>query len=189
MEYNLSEIMEHCDPFVQFLKRMNKKTFFVRGSHKKNDNIILKGKHITSRKPLDIPEYIHDSLNSIYRLKFGWDVRGGIFCFAVFNIEDEIQDLSYGKSYIFLPVGEFRYCYASEIFDLYQHYLLFKKKDLENSDDKFINSIDYQNDNLDKIVFDDSYSNRSFEVMFDCEKYYLLDLSFLDELKGLIWNY
>jgi len=123
----LNNVFRDCKPIIDEIKKCGEIKFLYRGMDIKNLDI----KRFTSlekRTPLDTNEYIHDKLNELFKEKFGWNVRDGVF--AYFQeprvnrfIHDEYKwnnKTMYGtNTYIMFPIGEYKYCWSPKVDDLY----------------------------------------------------------------------
>ena len=74
-----------------------------------------KTSHIEAgRKPRDATPEIHDYLNNLFKKKFGWPVRNGVFVSGNWS-----QVESYGDAYIFFPIGDYEYAWSPGVDDLW----------------------------------------------------------------------
>jgi hypothetical protein len=111
----ISDIKRDCKPFINEIGNIGK--LLYRGTDKKiKDYAILKS-HMTDRKPKNMPLVVHEYLNKKFKKKFGWPVRNGVF--VTF---DEDTTAHYGGSYIFFPIGTYKYAHSSKVVDLYEDY-------------------------------------------------------------------
>ena len=141
------------------------------------------------RKPKDTPQQIHDQLNYLYKKKFGWNVRSE----GVFLSTSSTQSLMFAKqSFIFFPIGKYKYVYNNDIDDVTQHIedvniLSFLHKDW------FVN-LGIEQDTIDRVLTDIVYSSDNnnlknihvgsgTEISFKCKEYYLVNTSiFFDKI-------
>ncbi len=108
---------EDCKPILNVLKKYDYKYFLYRGSRSIADNF----QKITprkNRKPLNTPIKLHNILDKMFQKKFGWKARSeGVFAAGQLYPLDE-----YGPSYLFFPIGNFKYVWSPEIEDLYEEF-------------------------------------------------------------------
>lgn len=105
----LQILQKDCKKYLNEMKN----TILYRGSTVKVENIAKKHAHLEDRTPMSTPKHIHDELNDAFNTIFGWKVRNGIFTTS--NID---TTLAYGRSYMFFPIGDYKYCYSPQIHDL-----------------------------------------------------------------------
>lgn len=93
----------------------------------------------------------------------------------------------YGDPYIIMPIGEFKYVWSNEVPDLYNKtaginwsVTLGKDVDPEDKIDKFMNRLDYTDEDLHIAVQD------HFEIMVGCRKYYAFEYSDRELLEMLL---
>ena len=177
------KLIKDCKPFLKELKRSNSisRQFFYRGSNKINADII-KIKPRNNRNPLNTPKKIHNYLDQEFKKKFGWKARSeGVFTTSNFHT-------GYGKSHIFFPIGKYKYLYSQQILDLYSHlgggYIednyLTNQANIQTIKD----AIDtYKSKGMKRAM------ETTFEVMFKCKEYYMVDMKYNDVLyKKLMEN-
>ena len=152
------------------------------------------------REPLDTDGDISKMFDDIFEKKFGVRPRSS----GVFATKFSSTTSAYGKRYIFIPIGEYKYYWNPNFDDLftkinserwYRRFTkpelfrkykasIFKKfydfitsNSLEKGIDRELNKLvdGYKNDDLDR--------NTNQEIMFICKEYYLLDASWLVKYK------
>jgi hypothetical protein len=172
MEKNASIIKTDCQPFF---KENTSGRFLYRGTNKSIGEIekIIPRKE---RKPSDMPRFLHNELNIVFAKKFGWPVRNGVFATS-----DDREAEEYGDLYLFFPIGNYKYVWSPKIPDLWK---LFDKntgifKDLMHmtsikpSEEKYLEkSVDTY---IDKDLSKAMKTNKSHEISFLCEAYYMID--------------
>ena len=100
-----------CAPYLKQLKGI--KNFIYRGTNHQVERI-RKFKARENRTPTDTDIRVHNMLDSIFRKKFGWKARSeGVFTSSDTNLPD------YGTTYLFFPIGQFKYLWSPKIDDLY----------------------------------------------------------------------
>jgi len=193
------ELKRKCAPY---LREFGTDWYFYRGvrSLGKNDKdkfAIFKKKPRMNRKPMNMRQDIQDYLNKIFKKKFGWMPRNT----GVFATHNYSETYTYGYGLIFMPIGQYKYIYNPDVDDLFintPHRVINFDKNGElindiagtNGDD------DYDRKKLEKWKkrvegFRDSgmktwLSQRTFESMWRCKEYYLIDPFFEDELTKLL---
>ena len=194
---------ENCSKFLNISKMSDKRQSWSipslnlwRCSSDPNGVEVLPGVWRVSsnlnRNPVDMPESIHIKLNDEFTKKFGWPVRNGIFC-----LKDELSASRYSliysekynkrfKTYLFIPVGDFKYCWSPKYKDLYAEILGYKantaewgyKEKIENISDKEIKEIvsTYKDIDLEKSGPNDyGYIYDQCEISINCKEYLLID--------------
>lgn len=104
----------NCMPFINELKSTGTHKILFRGSNKPVKDI-ARIKPRKDRKPFDTSEYVHRILDNEFKKKFGWKARSE----GVFTTASEYITGQYGKSYLFFPIGKYKYVYSLKIRDLY----------------------------------------------------------------------
>jgi hypothetical protein len=107
-----------CKKFLDDWEKSGAKTFLNRNTHEATDFYLIKKSHVDShRNPMDTPRELHDYLNEIFKRKFGWNVRNGVFT------SGKYLDSQYGSNqYIFFPIGNYKFVYSPKIEDLYSYF-------------------------------------------------------------------
>jgi len=135
---------------AKFLKEMKGEyDLLFRGSYMKIDRI-AKVKHNKNRSPKDTPQELHDHLNEMFKKKFGWPVRSGIF-----TVPNRSTASKYGDTFNFFPIGDYKYVYSKEVTDLFQEFedegvTTFFSDDKEYDNEYIFNQ--YVDEYSDKIV-------------------------------------
>lgn len=119
-------IMKDCKPFIDLLNRSNE-------MNKKSDSLFFRGvihleykmdldpygihkrKTRIDRDPKDTNKFIHDDVNDIFEKKFNIRLRSD----SVFATKHLGSTEGYGSSYIFFPIGDFKFFYSKYYADLY----------------------------------------------------------------------
>ena len=198
-----------CKKIIDLYKKTN--SFLWRGTDHSKDFLIKKG-HKTEREPIDIPVPIHKHLNKMFKKKFGWNVRDGIFVSP-----DLLQAEQYGGNlpYMFFPAKQFKYVWSPDIDDLNGESVITNA----GSDIFFLPKKDRQaylegtykykeEDNLNFMTGDevksefkeifDTYTDKGLivnlrkglngtEMSFKADNYYLVAYKHMDKLKRY-WN-
>ena len=110
----INSLYKNCMPFIQELRKSGSNVLW-RGTHKVKTKSITQVTPRQDRYPKDMPEFIHDELDSKFQKEFGWRPRGT----GVFVISNKRDAGTYGDEYIFFPVGKYRYLYNPDISDLF----------------------------------------------------------------------
>lgn len=192
-----SIIMEDCKPFIEALRKANMKDVLLYHGVLEIKSEIIKLKPFKKREPKDTPLVIQKKVDAILFKKFGWRPRKS----GVFTTTSDWQAGEYGDLFLFFPIGEFEYVYNPNIEDMYG-FLSYDTEPtiIENGKlcdvdfdgnaitTKDINKVieeltkNYQNDN-----FKEALESRA-EIMFKCDSYYLVNSSYEDKLKELIYE-
>jgi hypothetical protein len=158
---------------------------FFRGTHTRYTEI-TEYTTIKNRSPKDMPLEIHQFLDNWFAVKLGHRWRSE----ATFATGSETESKQYGFPYVFIPIGDFDFCWSDTIDDL------FSAVDIMLTDTGFGSTFHYDEDDIKKmtpqlIEMLQTYGvNGSLqaarasmhEVLFNCEKYYLLPPALYYEL-------
>jgi hypothetical protein len=165
--YRLLQFLNRdCKQFKAILKSPSE-PYLYRGSNKffEGWTAIMPRKN---RKPTDMPEHIHELMDTQFYEYFGWRARSE----GVFVTGDMTRAEYYGRADIFIPVDGFSYLWNPEIGDLYT---FLKKREIFWRD---VWSVEKQ---LEKYVA--GYKKTGLadaeesgnEIIFRCRKYYLVE--------------
>lgn len=176
-ESTLDDVFKECSQFINELKTSPKGTFLIRSLEMSQD-IVSFDHNLKNRQPADTPKNIHDILNKLFKEKFGWKVRNGVFTLAAKYPEQSIKSgyatgtkiLKTGYSfttYLFFPVDNYEMIWSPKIKDLY--YFLDKKDIL--SPDWYKANIDFKK-KYSKSAHDDDANWQIFrkKVIIEHEK-------------------
>jgi len=67
------------------------------------------------RLPKDTPKILHRISNIVFKKKFGWPVRDGVF-----TTSGRYTASDYGRVGVFYPIGDYKYAWSSEVEDFYE---------------------------------------------------------------------
>ena len=112
-------LWKECQPFLKEMKKIggSRVPLIYRGTH----NPIGDFKNIKPRKdrePKDMPQELHDELVSLFHQKFKWGTRSE----GVFVSGSRGQAGNYGPTYLFFPVGKYKFIWSPKIEDLYSYF-------------------------------------------------------------------
>lgn len=173
------------------MKRLTESFFKEFGNAYMSDDFIWRGhkdkiethktkKRRHNRKPRLLPKELHEYLDDISMELFGWNVRSqGIFC-GDYGLSTE-----WGKPYIFVPIGNYRYIWTTEYYEIYNEYNDFNIGDDEeiknNKKDELYRLYEenYKTNGLSKAVEQDA----EYEAIFDCDHYLLINPSHWETMK------
>jgi len=119
-KYNLKlygvvqSLYKNSMPFINELRKSGDKLIW-RGSNKSRTKSIIRVTPRQDRSPKDMPQFLQDELDAAFEKKFGWRPRST----GVFTTGNKNDAKSYGNSYVFFPVGKYRYLYNPRIQDLF----------------------------------------------------------------------
>jgi hypothetical protein len=103
-----------CKPFLNEIKSVGE--LLYRGTDISSENsIIKKTSRGKDRKPRDMPLEVHKIFNALFKKKFGWSPRQGVFATT-----SETIALKYSSPYLFFPIGSYKYLYSNDVTDLYE---------------------------------------------------------------------
>lgn len=109
-------IKKKCKPYIQEMRRIRAKHFFYRGSVHTFSDFIKEIKPRKNRQPKDMIIELQELLDEKFNKKFGWRPRSE----GVFATYSDRTATEYGsETYIFFPVGKYKYLYSPEVDDLY----------------------------------------------------------------------
>ena len=172
-----SMVQRDCKPFIKELKKSNskKRPFFNRGTTSKTIDDFSKIKVRKDRKPRDTPLEVHNYLDNALKKKFGWKVRSeGVFATSQ-------ERTGYGTSYIFFPIGKYKYVFSTQILDLYGHLGGGYMSDgyLEIS-----TNIEIINDAINTYKSSDMKEamETMHEIIFKCDEYYMINMKYQNVL-------
>jgi hypothetical protein len=195
----LQILNDECKPFLKLIKDTD---FLYRGVNHAQTIPIKKFMHDEGRIPLSTPLTVHNELNKIFKKKFGWPVRDGVFC----TFKPALT-MMYGKPYFVFGIGDFKYCYSKEITDLWtdlDHWATKKKitgdEDYDFSNAYYLKKSEvlpkhkiFLNKFVDTFYTDEKLTKINNEISFNFpDGYYLVeyisDAQFLDGIKDLVEN-
>jgi hypothetical protein len=189
-------ISDHCQPFIKEFGKVYSSSayhssFIYRGMRKISGEYTIK-KARTDRTPRFIDDKLHKFINDLGKKLFGWNIRTeGVFtgCYS--------KACNFGKPYIFIPIGKYKYVYIKDTYRVYQLYdmhvaesgfLEAIEKKIQTSDDpkhekkrdkqlsilsdieeeiKDIYSTQYKTSGLSRMLKTDN----DWEAIFKCNKY------------------
>lgn len=102
-----------CKPFLNELKHS---PFLYRGTKRKIDDMRRIKSRISDRVPTDTDENVHKMVNDMFKKKFGWKVRNGVFTTGDIKIA---ADYGAGSPYAFFPIGKYSYVWSKDFGDFY----------------------------------------------------------------------
>lgn len=112
---DLKIIERDCQPFIHEIGGVNNliKYPIYRGSNNDFKQMTLKKSNIHGRTPGTTPIETHNYLNQAFTNKFGKPFRNGYFGTGSLQFAS-----NFGTPYQCIPVGEFKYCWSSDVLDL-----------------------------------------------------------------------
>lgn len=175
------ELEKNCSQMIKLYQKYEK---FLYRAVKGSKDFIKKKSRVEKRNPRDMPEGIHNKLNLIFKKKFGWPVRNGIF---VSGSASSIEE--YGHTYAFFPKNGFKYCWSPKIRDLYvwidqeigrdafEKGILRRIEKWEEVEEKVLNKIilNALNQYTDKKIELAISNDVDREIIFNVKEYYLVD--------------
>jgi len=172
-------IKKDCKPYLSILRKTC--GMLYRGTLKNvpsdaessNGVYYFKKKPRMDRKPVDMPPLTHQTLDKLFYEKFGWKPRSE----GVFVTGDRGTAAGYGKSFLFFPIGDFKYVWSPKVPDLWtwirSH--LSQRKDMSERPDLPGIVDTYTNKNLQKCI------ELEYEVAIKCKEYYMVYMSFRED--------
>lgn len=165
-------VYENCNyEYWKLVKKLKKNLYRGKESHFEIDDYEEKTSRLEDRKSWMSNEN-KNRLNIFFEQKFGWKVRNGVF-----TTGDIMHSQWFGRSYLFFPIGNFKFVWSKTIKDI-------NDKFRPNSDDsldkipilKIVN--EYQNTNLEEAILSGN------EVIFNCKNYILVNRKHEKDLRG-----
>lgn len=114
----LETLYRDCGEFIKELTEKKQYPLF-RGSRYVDDTYIpglYKKSSYPNRKNVDTNVYISELIDDKFKEKFGFRVRSEN---SIFASKDPYITNDYGYSYVFFPIGDYKYTYNPNITDLY----------------------------------------------------------------------
>lgn len=108
-QHLVQTIKDECGPFIQMCKESN--TFYYRGM--KIGSYIFR-KMRQDRNPMNTSPWLHKYMNELFKKKFGWPVRDGVFAAKSLDFAE-----GYGTAHAIFGKGDFEYCWSPRIKDLF----------------------------------------------------------------------
>lgn len=128
------------------------------------------------RRPLDFSMEAHYKLDQQFQDEFGWRVRStGLFVYP----EDQVTDANhYGKVHIVFPIGDIKYVWSDNVFDLFGHLIAepgagangLPKEDMDT----------YKNTELPRAL------QGPGEIIIQCDKYLAIPISYEHAVKHVL---
>lgn len=180
------------DPFIEEIKKNQEFNIIYRGvydsslmerSKKLYDGIFLR-KRRKSRKPLDTNDHVSKEIDRVSKEKFDFKLRSE----AVFTSKLLPVAKSYGRPYIFFPVGNYRYFWRYGVDDLWNYldgqywypdkFTPFDLDEIKNGVEDLVKYYN-QGSNNDSAMSDITTE----EISFDCHEYLLIDMKYQDQIE------
>lgn len=188
----LNELESKCGSFLNELKTKKSLPVFrgVRSKEKTNIKNLFYKKSIKNRVPKDTPHEIQDSLDQLFLQYFDIEPRSnGVFTTKNYGVAEGYstdysgEELS-GGTYIFFPIGNYKYIWNPRFDDLFSEIESIGEEFPEEFDEFYMGETDIP-------VFKDiiiGYKMNSIElaesqeITFLCDDYYLVDVNYLAPL-------
>ena len=186
------------DPFLSEIKKLissNKECHILfRGAHKESIesveqlyDCIFKKKRRTNRSPLDTNDYVTKEIDRVSDEMFNFKLRSE----AVFTTKRSIVARSYGTTYIFIPIGDYRYFWRYGVDDLW-NYLdakdwypdQFTPFDMQEINKGVKDLVKYYNQGSSKDPLLSDITEE--EIVFDCDEYLLIDVKYKEQIEEIL---
>jgi hypothetical protein len=198
----LISILKNDVDLKQYKEIYSTQRFLWRGINK-NVSVYTTLKPRQDREPRDTLYSIHRAFDNSFQKKFGWKARSE----GVFVVGNKILARTYGKPWIFIPLGKFKYIWSPTISDLYFNLVqpivegyptfeiedLFERIGLSEDDFKYWTNLEYEPN--DKVIQDiiDTIVNKLYmdnkideaivyhdrvEIMVKCNEYLIVEESY-----------
>ena len=108
----MSVIFDNCGQYLREIRSPDPK-FLCSG--RKSEYSWFEKDVRKDRRPVDINSEIHNDIDALFQLKFGYAPRSSsIFCTTRVDVT-----ALYGKAYLIFPKGSFKYLWSPQIYDLF----------------------------------------------------------------------
>lgn len=116
-EESITEFLQAAEPFLKKNREAILQEYFLfRGSHDYSKEYFLKKTRLDmERRPRDMPRKDHAVFDDFLNDKFGYKYRS----FAKFATGNRKAADTYGRVYIFLPIGDYNFCFSDKVVDPY----------------------------------------------------------------------
>jgi len=182
----LAEILKsECAPFINEMSEY--KEFMYRGTHKSTINYD-KRKTRKNRRARNSDQFVSNFMDTQFLKKFGTKLRSE----TVFATVREADASAYGETYLFFPIGDYKYYWNGEISDLFGEVDNIKwsmtedeiyGENTEKFDNKLIEIADnYREGNIKGAI------RTQIEVMYDCDEYYMVKTAYEPMLRKLLFG-
>lgn len=151
-------IKKDCKPYLKEIGNLS----LYRGMFAENRPFVKKISR-TDRKPKDSSLVSHKIMDNIFKKKYGWKARSE----GVFVTGDRSITHAYGITYIYFPIGKYKYLWSPNIHDLGTEIVSDRIKLITDN---------YTNKNL-KLA---AKSNN--EIIFKVKEYYVVDENYYRKL-------
>jgi hypothetical protein len=169
-----------CAPFIKEVSKMRNKDFLYRGTHKSIINFEEREVR-KDRRPKNTASHISAFIDSLFMKRFdGKRLRME----TVFATSSESDASAYGETYLFFPIGDYKCYWNEQVTDLFADVdSLEYEYSEEEMDEKLEDIVDgYIEGSLEGAI------RAQVEVMFDCDKYYLIKTAYEPKLKKILFG-
>lgn len=182
LEKEIKKFRTSCKPFLDHIIGNDVYEPLYRGTSKYLSMFSISRRR-KNRKPKDTPEKVQKIADAIFYKEFKWKPRSsGVFATGSLSLAD-----NYGRVFWFFPIGSFHFVWSNRIEDFFLDNDwddFYKREWIENQGWKIIYNPGHTigiEDRMDSIIntyqdFDlKSAISSGHEIMFDCDRYYLID--------------
>lgn len=184
-------LKKNCSKYLSYIKKANNsdfyKSYLFRGL--RNSPKVIRGyskfkAKKTEREPRYISTGLHKILNDALFKIFGWKPRTeGIFT-GDFQIALKFASHNASNVYMFAPIGNFKYIWRPEIYNLYTYYDMKKYERIPDEDR--IREIQEELDEYDDKNLNRAFRAHNMECIVKCDSYYLVDMEILQKVHDMI---
>lgn len=116
-EESINEYLDAVKPFLKENKEAILQEYFLyRGTHSYGKDYFMKKTRLDmERRPRDMPRRDHAIFDDYLNDKFGFKYRS----FAKFATGNRQAADTYGRVFIFMPIGEYNFCFSDKVVDPY----------------------------------------------------------------------
>ena len=190
------KIIDDCAPYITSLnydidnfrlyRGLQLESFIRRAEAVAED--VYKAQVRKNRVPLNTPDYLHSFIDSWMEENLGAKFRSS----AIFCAAKQTTVLNFGKPYVILPIGEFKYAWSPFIEDLYSdveeiNYSATLHADRESAKEdikKVLDAAKYRTDGITKMMREFP----SHEIMIECDEYYAFEENTYDNYFYPLFN-
>ncbi len=170
-------LQRDCAKFIDEIQGSG--SFVFRGTDKEVNSLIQSFGVRTDREPKAVSKRNSVLFDDLMEKKFGIRPRSE----GVFGTSDEGVATSYGRPYMLFPIGNYKYVWSDEIFDLYGD-SMYIDDEPESEQDRIIEYFTslYKDTDLKGAI------KSGNEITFICDKYYLVKPVLERELIKLLFG-
>lgn len=169
-------------------KRRSDTPFLYRGTKPKKHGVDFEiKKRRKDRVSMSTPDDITVALDDVFFKEYGWKPRSqGVFVSGDLN-----STKYYGPPYLFFPIGKFRYLWSQQIKDFFAHEYMRNYQLSAGVAKDSKEELAYRKEWVEGVVekYQAVYLTKAIdsgnEIMFDVDKYYIVDRKFEQHIRDM----